>query len=203
MEQNLRVREGYASARSNLKKRNIRYISLLAVLTSMCLYARAQEDIEWTPAASGQSAPVAKGLQVGDTVPDVFIPKILRYHESSAHLSDYRGKVLILDFWSTYCTICIFNMPYLHRLESSFEGELEVLPVTRESESRITSFFESGNKYKALKGLLFPSVVEDTMLHNLFPTRSLPQLVVIDKEGVIRAFTTAEYLNEETVNQLI
>src|SRR5690606_17284025 len=203
MKQNLRVGEGYAPARSNLKKRNIRYISLLAVLTSMCLYARAQEDIEWTPAASGQSELPTKGLQVGDTVPDVFIPKILRYHRSSAQLSDYRGKVLILDFWNTHCTICIFNMPHLHQLKNASKGKVEVLPVSSESSQEMQEFFNRGNKYKALEGLRFPSIVECIVLHRIMPEETLTKVVVMNGQGVVRGITQAEYLNTDVLQRLL
>src|SRR3546814_7287875 len=46
-------------------------------------------------------------LKVGDPMPDIFIPHLSNYSASSANFSDFRGKLVILDFWNLFCHPCI------------------------------------------------------------------------------------------------
>src|SRR5690606_12870067 len=63
MKQNLRVGEGYAPTRSNLNQRYIRYISLLAVLTTMCLYAVKQASAQQAEPAATAVADTAASVR--------------------------------------------------------------------------------------------------------------------------------------------
>src|SRR5690606_31131887 len=63
MKQNLRIGEGCAPTRSNLKQRYIRYISLLAVLTTMCLYAVKQASAQQAEPAATAVADTAASVR--------------------------------------------------------------------------------------------------------------------------------------------
>jgi len=56
------------------------------------------------PLLSGAQAPPVKALSIGDTVPDITIANVYNYRSSTIRLSDLKGKLVILDFWSTWCT---------------------------------------------------------------------------------------------------
>ena len=178
---------------------------LWPILTIMCLYARAQEDIEWTPAASGQSTQQAHGgLEVGDTIPDelwdtpLSLWSVTDNKTKTVTLNDYRGKVIVLDFWSTHCTLCVYNMPRMLGLEEASPDKIQVLPVTKEDDTIVSNFFAS-TKYEPLIGLPVSSLVSDQVMYETFPSTSLPNLVVLDPNGRVAAITEAEYLDVPTL----
>src|SRR5690606_27790543 len=134
MKQNLRVGEGYAPTRSNLKKRNIRYISLWAVRMIMCLYAVKQVSAQEAEPAATAVADV-QPLQIGDTIPEALwhLPLQVVNHpegKETITLNDYRDKKLvILDFWATWCKSCIEGFPKLEAYQRKYADDLGVLLV--------------------------------------------------------------------------
>ena len=58
-------------------------------------------------------------LKVGDYLPDMQL-QMENYHSPTAKLSDFKGKLLILDFWGTWCTPCVAALPELERLQNEW-----------------------------------------------------------------------------------
>lgn len=142
------------------------------------------------------------GLKIGDQLPDLAVGKI--YNEpyiTSARLEDFKGKPLILDFWHQYCSECIKEFNRLMELKKRFGDSIAILPVTFQSEASVRAFF-SGRK-KLGRGITLPTVVEDTLLRQLFPHNGDPHEVWIDKDGVVRAITDALVVTEANVEKLL
>ncbi|WP_257667274.1 TlpA family protein disulfide reductase [Parapedobacter tibetensis] len=170
----------------------------------MCAEARSQRPDPLGPALAGDLNDSIKPLQIGDTIPEYLwhLPlQVVNQPEKkeTITLNDYRGKLIILDFWGTYCTTCIFNMPYLHGLANKSGGALAVLPVTPEKRDYVARFL---NNNARLKTLSISSIVQDQTLRHTFPTQTLPHLVLIDQHGRIRTITQAEYLNDSLIAKL-
>lgn len=167
----------------------------LNFLGLLCLFLRvaAQENTSIT----GINFPA---LKHGDMVPNIVIEKILNNGGNTLQLADFKGKLLILDFWATSCGACIQAMPRLDSLSDAFGGNLVVLPVTAEKAERIFAFQHSNT---FLKRRLFRTVVEDKALHILFPHRMLPHEVWIDGTGKVLGFTEALDITQATVAQAL
>lgn len=94
-------------------------------------------------------------------------------------LSDFRGKVVVLDFWATWCPPCRASIPGLERLHRTYSQKGLVLLAVSLDEGGwedVKSFrTEYGISYTILKG------TEDVASKYL--VRSIPMLVVIDREG--------------------
>src|SRR5690606_38825903 len=160
----------------------IRYFSLVAVLTTMCLYAVKQVSAQQAEPAATAVADI-KPLQIGDTIPEWLwhVPlQVVNYPEGkdTITINDYRGKLIILDFWATWCSSCIAMMPKLSALEKDNELGLKVVPVAYEDAEKVSSFL-SGNKNA--RNLSFSSITSDTLLSDLFPHRSLPHYIWINE----------------------
>ncbi len=97
-------------------------------------------------------------------------------------LSDYKGRVVILDFWATWCGPCRELMPILARLEREYgsKGVAVIGLNQRERASRVKEFVRR-NGYKA--EILLD---EDGSVASDFDAVSLPTVVVIDREGSVQ-----------------
>jgi thiol-disulfide isomerase/thioredoxin len=71
----------------------------------------------WSVTVPGLSA-----LDHGETAPDFKLPGV-GAHSSPVHLEDFRGKVVLLDFWATWCAPCIQSLPELEEIARKFSGQ--------------------------------------------------------------------------------
>lgn len=97
-------------------------------------------------------------------------------------LGDYRGKVVVLNFWATWCPPCRYEMPAMERLRQQVQGEaIAVLAINvGEDEDRV---FEFTGSYPVEFPLLLDQqgkVIED------YPVVGLPTTYIIDPKGRIR-----------------
>lgn len=122
-------------------------------------------------------------LKVGDAVPDLEIGNIINYKTKTARISDFKGKLLILDFWTTWCSSCISSLSKLDTLQQQFRNQLVVLPVAYQKAEIIKPIL-----LKKAAGL--PSVTQDSILGKLFPHNSVPHQVWI-MDGVVHSITGA------------
>ncbi len=107
----------------------------------------------------------------------------LRDLEGKPHrLEDYRGKVVLINFWATWCGPCREEMPSINRLRASLAGQpFAVLAVNlAEPEARIRRFLEQ-------VPLDFPVLLDrDTAVAKAWQARILPASYVVGPDGKIR-----------------
>jgi len=138
-------------------------------------------------------------LNIGDTVPDFIISKIINSKFHSAKISDFNKQLLLLDFWGTGCRGCILEMPRMDSLQRKFGNHIKILPVTIENEKSTLNFW---NKNKFLKKINLSSVVEDKLLSAYFKSNTYGLKVWIYKGKVI-AITGSDYVSEEHIQQAL
>lgn len=117
---------------------------------------------------------------VGQIAPDI---TFTGFDGVRSDLAGYRGKVVFLDFWATWCGPCRLEMPHLQKLyeELGPGGEVAFIGASSEDPATVRKFL-AGNPYT------FPIVLvgpEDAVKR--FGVTSIPAGFVIDREGVIRA----------------
>ena len=125
--------------------------------------------------ACGQRADNGQPLSAG--APDFTLPAV---DGSMVHMSDYAGKVIIVDFWATWCPPCQEMIPVLSRLHREYrEKGLVILGVALDNEglSVLGPFVhENMIPYKVLMG--------DKKISNAFGgVSSIPTLYIVDREG--------------------
>jgi thiol-disulfide isomerase/thioredoxin len=169
-------------------------------LTTTCLIAVSVLSL-YAGDVSAQKTTVIKELKIGDIVPDIEF-KMLNYKTPTAKLSDFKGKLVILDFWGTWCTACIKKFPLLDSLQKKNKDILQVVLVhvgnAKNTGSKLDAFFDT---YKRRNGnnLGLPTAINDTIAAVHFPFSIIPHVVWIDKEGVLRAVTDGVEMNEDLV----
>jgi peroxiredoxin len=95
-------------------------------------------------------------------------------------LADYRGKVVLLDFWYRGCGWCMYAMPQVNRLASAFRDQpVAVLGMTVDEKE------EDARVVVEAMGLPYPAVRAEG-LPEKFGVEGYPTLIVIDREGTIR-----------------
>ncbi|AYL95298.1 TlpA family protein disulfide reductase [Mucilaginibacter celer] len=131
---------------------------------------------------------IFKALKIGDKVPDLVLPNVLNYPKQHVSMGDFKGKLIILDFWATWCSPCVAMIPKLDSLQSQFAGKIQVLPVAYQSVAEVQAFLSRFEKQHK-KHFTLPDVVADKNLTLLFPHNTLPHFVWIDKDGIVQAIT--------------
>jgi thiol-disulfide isomerase/thioredoxin len=96
-------------------------------------------------------------------------------------LADYRGKVVVVNFWATWCEPCVREMPSLERLQARMGGRVAVLAVNyAEGEGRIGDFLA---KHPAALTVLLD---RDTAVAKAWMARVLPTTFIVDPSGRVR-----------------
>lgn len=98
-------------------------------------------------------------------------------------LSDHRGKVVLLNFWATWCGPCRVEMPAMEALYRDMRSQgLEILAVSVDAQgSQVTKPFQEA------MGLTFPILHDpDYEVGGAYGARTLPISYVIDRDGIIR-----------------
>lgn len=112
-------------------------------------------------------------------------PNYLESQTESLKLSDYQGKIVILDFWATWCPPCRKGIPDLIELKNEFKDkDVEVIGVSLDGITRggqtaanVEPFIEEyGINYPIIRG-------DEQIVYSFGGIRSIPTSYVIDKEG--------------------
>jgi peroxiredoxin len=100
------------------------------------------------------------------------------------HLSDFGGKVVLLDFWATWCAPCAAELPQLEALyERKMNDGFVVLGIAMDGPESVAQVVPFARRYN----LTFPTLLdEETRVVNVYnPKRVAPMTVLIDRRGII------------------
>lgn len=142
----------------------------------------------------------ATTIKIGDKVPNFTIGGLSNYKNPSINISDFKGKLLILDFWATWCSPCISMIPKLDSLQKVFAGKVQFLSVTYQSDAEVKKLFE---KLKSLQDIKLPQITGDTLLRSFFPHKELPHYIWIDGAGTFISVTSHEEVNEKNIENIL
>jgi uncharacterized protein (TIGR03067 family) len=116
----------------------------------------------------------------------------------SHSLKDYRGKVVILDFWYRSCLFCVQAMPQIKEIASQFKDQpVIVLGMNTDAKE------EDAKLVVEKMGLNYPNL-KATGLPEKYKVQGFPTLIIIDQEGVVRDIRTgySATLKEEVVKSV-
>lgn len=114
-------------------------------------------------------------------------------------LSALRGKVVLIDFWATWCPPCKKELPVLEKLHRDFKDEgLVVLGISDENKTTIEKFLKE-NK------LTFPILLDQGgKVAQLYKVQAIPRVILIDKKGkIVKDITGYEEENEKILKEAI
>lgn len=143
------------------------------------------QDVELldTPPIAGRELKV--GPQVGKLAPDF---KLSDFDGARQRLSDYRGKVVYVNFWATWCVPCQVELPDQFELLNRHEDELAIIAVNRaEPVGRAQDFFQNLPRNDGGTGVSFTvnGLDPDDTLYNKYRGLGMPVSVFVDANGVV------------------
>jgi len=117
--------------------------------------------------------------RIGQKAPDFTLPDI---DGRSISLSRYQGKVVVLDFWASWCAPCIRELPVYQDLHDKYRDRgFEMIGVNVADENPdIAGFLRK-------KEIRFTNLIGDDEIQELYgPINGFPTTFIIDRQGVIR-----------------
>lgn len=137
-----------------------------------------------------------KALKVGDTVPEIILKSLVNHDQPVKLSSLHQQDLLIVDFWATWCSGCLQEMPVLDSLVKANAGKLSALTVAYEPKALITAFLKRRSDLKTSHLVM---VTDDKILSEYFQHRQIPHNVWINKYGVIKYITGSEDVNQKNI----
>ena len=122
--------------------------------------------------------------------------------QKNVNLDDFKGKLIILNFWATWCAPCKEEMPSLDALQSNAKlNNLKIFPINigQEEISKSESFFKELN----IKNLDI-YIDAPITLAKKFSLRGVPTTIIFNKEGkeFARIIGSIDFNNEKFINWL-
>ena len=119
-------------------------------------------------------------VRVGDEAPNF---RLRDLDGNLTSLSQFRGKVVLLNFWATWCGPCRVEMPAMEQLYRNFSRrEFQILAVSTDPQGVAVT-----RPFQQKIGLTFP-ILHDTDMEVgvTYGARSLPMTLMVDRQGVVR-----------------
>ena len=114
-------------------------------------------------------------------------------------LENYKGKVIFLNFWATWCPPCKKEMPDVESIYKEYgenKKDVVILGINSEKENEVKKFLKD-------KGYTFPTVIdENSEVMRKYFIQAFPTSFVIDKEGNVYGYVMGG-LTKEQIRQVI
>ncbi|MET7000332.1 redoxin domain-containing protein [Chitinophaga defluvii] len=139
-------------------------------------------------------------LQMNAKIPDWPSFRVIQHANPTIRIEAIKDKVIILDFFTTYCTNCIESLPKLQALQDKMKQQVEIIIVTPQDKATIEKFFKTNKLVKENKVRL-PIIYSDTTLIKSFPFLGVPHVAWIYKEKV-QAITHSDFITQKNIGEL-
>lgn len=97
------------------------------------------------------------------------------------HLSDFKGQVVVLNLWATWCAPCRFEMPTLAKLQAAYANKgLKVVPLSGDDDSKFADVESFIDVQEPLDVYADPDLITKTAKLNI---AGLPATLILDKQG--------------------
>ena len=172
-----------------MNKKTIFSIGIIAIIISAIAFIEYAKPNQDNPIFQGDDT----GITIGKYAPDFELETL---DGKKAKLSDYKGKMVVLNFWASWCPPCREEMPEFQKLFASSEDIVIFGVNLQEDKNAIQSFVSK-------LGITFPILLDPTsQVKSMYGVFTQPVTYFIDETGKITdkkfGALTIEEINEKT-----
>jgi len=136
------------------------------------------------------------GYGLNDMTGDFPVHKILNSSSASSTFSQLKDRLLVVDFFGTWCVPCVKALPKLSALQEKYNDRVRILLVSNEPEAKLTSFISRQQDFT------LPLVVDEKELFTKhFQPPSYPYTVIVNKSGKVIAIPSQEEMTAENIDK--
>ena len=163
----------------------------------LCLSSNGQVVVSTVPKLPPSGATNIENINVGEPALDF---SLMDLSEHPVTLNSFRGKkVVLLDFWATWCVPCQMTMPGLQDLADKFQNKgLEILSVNEREQAENVRDFVKRRKY-TFRVLLD----QGGAVGSKYGVQAIPALVLVDKRGLVQWIRVGYSPDEDDLKRLI
>ena len=194
------------ATKGNIIRRNRRLVWALAAVAMLSLLLW----VNWGKKAPGTMIPQESphetlleaenalpiGHEVGMLAPDFSVPQY--GSEVPFQLDEYRGKTVILNFWATWCTPCVKELPHFDQIQQKYGDAVHVVAIHSNLVTEDVEAYLSKYNYS----LSFALDDENDVIPLYGGSMMLPQTVIVDANGIV-AYNAVGSLTQEKLEQLL
>lgn len=117
---------------------------------------------------------------------------------ADANLADFRGQVVFLNFWGSWCPPCIAEMPSIQKLHETYGDKIKIVLITmNDKPEKFVPFLEKHN-------YSMPVYEASSLIPKVLIPKSFPTTYIIDKKGevVLKEIKSADW-NSQEIHDLI
>ncbi|MBQ7913289.1 MAG: redoxin domain-containing protein [Clostridia bacterium] len=140
--------------------------------------------------------PIVSGVEIGDECPDFTVQAYraengkFTLSEEQITLSECRGKIVVVNFWATWCTSCIAELPDFNKFQEDHQSDVVVLALNHEyyaTAEFVSNWMDKNQPTWADYQLLFGRYEEDNDVYKAlgFTSGALPGTMIVNREGMI------------------
>ena len=155
--------------------------------TSTSTTAASTSAASTSAATTSSSSSAKEGLEIRNLAYDF---SLKNYDGDTIALSSLRGKVVILNFWASWCSPCQLEMPGFQNIQDGItakgaDADTTILTVNMTDGSRETR--DTAHGFLEAKGYTFPTVFDEdnSTVARLYQIYGIPATYILDKNGVI------------------
>lgn len=137
--------------------------------------------------------------KLGEPAPAISLTRLLQAPKGTVGTWEtLRGKAVVLEFWATWCAGCVDRIARLNALTEEYKDQpMQFISVTEEEETIVSDFLQ---RYQ-INGWVATEVQENVLKN--FGIQGIPRTVLVDANGILRAITNPDALNETVLNDLL
>jgi len=136
-------------------------------------------DLDSPEAEGGNASDSPQSRLIDKAAPNFELSKL---DGTQLKLSDLKGRIVVLDFWATWCGPCVASLPKITELGQEYKGaEVDVIAVNIEETSAIVRTFLDRAKISPVVAL-----DSDGTVAKAYQATAIPQTVIIDRDGKVK-----------------
>jgi uncharacterized protein (TIGR03435 family) len=140
------------------------------------------------------------GPEVGKSAPPLHLSKVLQAPaDARANGEALRGKVVVIDFWATWCGPCVRSIPHWNELVDAFKDKpVQFLAISDENEQVVAAFLKRTpiHSWVGLDGL-------GQSMRDLYRIEGIPTTVLVNQKGAVVAVTHPARLEAKDIDEIL